>query len=187
MAFSTVVSATSQNQFMRDRSVNATGSFPSRVPTTTAPTTIVPQTVTSQDIFDNVTNGQTAINARIVPFGVGSATQTFSIRVIGWTDAVPAAGSAGTTLWIPTILCEYLCTLCTAVGVAGSAVLDTENFVDTLSLVANRGTDGQDTTKFSTGNNLISNFIVDLKGSKKIEILYSVGTNTSCNSLVQWI
>lgn len=187
MAFSTVVSATSQNQFMRDRSVNATGGFPTRVPTTSLPATVVPQTATSQDIFDNVTNGQTAINARIVPFGVGAATTTFSIRVIGWTDAVPAAGTSGTTLWIPTILCEYLCTLCTAVGVAGSSVLDTENFVDTLSLVANRGTDGQDTTKFSTGNNLISNFIVDLKGSKKIEICYSVGTNTSCNSLVQWI
>jgi hypothetical protein len=75
----------------------------------------------------------------------------------------------------------------TAVGVANAAVLDTEKFCDTISLVANRGTDGQDTTKASPTNNLVAQFLVDLKGSKRIELCYSVGTNTDCNALVQFL
>lgn len=187
MSFSSAVLNTAQVSFFRDRSVNATGSFPSRIPTTTAPATVSPQTVTSQNIFDNVAVGNTYNNARIIPFGTGSATQTFSVRVIGWTDAQPVAGSSNVPLWMPTILCEYLCTLGTAVGVASSAVLATEKFCDTVALVANRGTDGQDTTKSSPTNNLVGSFLVDLKGSKKVELCYSVGTNTDCNALVQWL
>lgn len=185
MAFSTSALVTAQNSFTRDRSVNATGSFPGRIPQVLAPSTVSPQTVSSQSIFDNVTNGNTASNARIIPFGVGSATQTFSVRVIGWSDAQPVAGSSNLPLWVPTILCEYLCTLSTVVGVADSAVLSTEKFCDTIALVSNRGTDGQDTTKFSPTNNLIAHFLVDLKGAKKVELCYSVGTNTDCNALVQ--
>ena len=187
MAWGNTVLSTAQISFQRDRSVNATGSFPSRIPQITAPSTVSPQTVTSQDIYDVFTEGTQFSNARIVPFGTGSATQTFSVRVIGWSDAQPSSGSSNVVLWVPTVLCEYLCTLGTATGVASSAVLDTEKFCDTVALVANRGTDGQDTTKASPTNNLIAQFLVDLKGSKKIELCYSVGTNTDCNALVQFL
>jgi hypothetical protein len=187
MALGHATLTSDQYPYQRDRSVNATGSFPSRIPTTTVPATVVPQTVTSQDVYDLAATGIKPVSARIIPFGTGSATQTFSVRVIGWTDAQPTFGTSSAVLWVPTILCEYLCTLSTAVGVAGSAVLDTERFVDTLSLVANRGTDGQDTTRLSPTGNLLANFVVNLRGSKMIELCYSVGTNTDCNALVQFI
>lgn len=187
MAWGHASLTTDQYSFQRDRSVNATGSFPSRIPTIAAPATVSPQTVTSQDVYDLVAMGLSPSNARIIPFGTGSATNTFSVRVIGWIDSQPVAGSSNAVLWVPTVLCEYLCTLGTAVGVANAAVLDTEKFCDTISLVANRGTDGQDTTKASPTNNLVAQFLVDLKGSKRIELCYSVGTNTDCNALVQFL
>jgi hypothetical protein len=187
MAFSTSVLTTAQNSLFRDRSVNATGSFPTRIPTIASPTTATTATATSQRVFDLIAMGVSNSNLLVVPFGTGSATQTFSVRVIGWSDSRPVDGSSNVPLWIPRILCEYLCTLCTATGVANSAVLETEKFCDTVSLVSNRGTDGQDTTKASPGGNFIGSFLVDLKGCKEVELVYSVGTNTDCNALVQWL
>lgn len=184
MAFTTTYAAYIKSDYLRDRTVNQTGSFPSRVATITEPVTASTETATSQDVIEVAALGTECQTARIIPIGIGADNATLSVRVLGWTRVFVIGA---TPLWVPTILCEYLCTLSTAVGVDGSGVLATERFADTLTLVANRGVNNQDTTVFSPTNDTPGNFIVNLRGSQKIEICYSMGTATSGNSIVQFI
>lgn len=71
---------------------------------------------------------------RFIPYGLGSADDTFSLRIWGWARV--HASDPKKTLWVPTPIGEFACTISTAVGVAGSPVLDTERFADTIAPVA---------------------------------------------------
>lgn len=169
---------TAVRPLVRHRTVNATDtSFPSKVPTATKPS----GTGASASAA-SVAETKGASNLRVVPFGAGSDTNTFSLRVIGWKFV----GTPGSDeLWVPTVLAEYSCALTTAVGVAAKAVLDTERFCDTLTLTANMGNDGVDTTKFSPGGDLVAHFLVDLKGSDLFELTFDMTGATSGNALTQ--
>lgn len=87
---------------------------------------------------------------RLLPYGLGSDNDVFSLRVIGWNRVLPAT-TALPTIYIATKLIEVSCTISTYVGIAGSQVLATERFADTIGIVAlMEQTITSDTTRFGT-------------------------------------
>jgi len=117
----------------------------------------------------------------LIPYGVGAANTTFSIQVIGWT--VVDQGKS-TQEWIPVELCELLCTLGTMTGIAGGAVLDTENFADTITLTF--GNDNVSVDRSSPANNGVGHAVVSLKSFAKFELSFQTGSSaTSCNALIR--
>jgi len=114
---------------------------------------------------------------RVVPFGTGSATQTFDVRVIGWTLV--------SSLWVPVILCQFTATLSTFVGVSGSDVTAGENFCDTVSApAANLGSSGVDCQPKSPQNNTPAHYLIDAIGCSVFEVDISNTSATAGNALL---
>lgn len=175
-----------------------TSSFASRIPTITEPT--------NDGVLDIKGDGLVVPSQMlIIPYGLGADDDAADMRVIGWRHAGPVDLQGGTrALWIPTILGEFNCTFSTAVGVAGSFVLNTERFADTITIQALATTGGRqptfqgaDTTGtplkyyfgdiriFSIANNLIAYVSMPTYGCEKIEITFDQTTNNpTCNALV---
>lgn len=160
------------NQWGRVRTTNATdSSFPSRISTITTPA--------SDGVIGNASGvGQVPNNLSLIFFGAGSDNDTFSARVIGWAK--------GNTLWLPTILTQLDCTLSTAVGVAGTDVLDTERFADTIAIASGFGSDGVNVRPLSPANNTIAHVVVDLEGHALWEVTFDMTGATSGNALYRW-
>jgi hypothetical protein len=152
------------------RTANSTdASYPAKAPTTTAP---------SSDGVVAVSDGAAPASPQtllVLPYLLGNNNGTFSVRVIGWDLA--------STLWVPKVLAEYDCTAGNVTGVAAADVLDTEFFADTLSLVANMGTNAEGTTKVSPQDDTPGHFLVQVRGCRKVEFLFKKGTGTSANAL----
>jgi hypothetical protein len=163
-------------------------SFASRVPTVVEPTS------------DGVVNlawphgGTVPQSLLVLPYGLGSDNDAFDLRVIGWRHiGAVGQGPALAALWVPTILVEVTCTISAAVGVAGSPVLNTERFADTIT-VKSAGfepTYTADTTRagsvriFSPTNDLVGWFVLALDGLEKIEFTFDQTTNTpTMNALI---
>jgi hypothetical protein len=163
------------NALKKARSTNAAdSSFPSRIPTTTEPTGGGVQNIAGTNEI------QTCNQLLIIPYGIGSDNNTFSLRLIGWKAI---AGTDLTTLWVPITLSEIACTLCTAVGIASTPVLNTERFVDTITITT--GNSGVDISVVSPTGNVIGFALADLKGCAKVELSFSTGGSaTSCNALI---
>lgn len=70
--------------------------------------------------------------AEFWPYALGNDNDTFTMRVIGWRRIVPLASDAR-FFWVPSILCDVLCTASAFVGLAAGPVLNTERFCDTVA------------------------------------------------------
>lgn len=129
-------------------------------------------------------NGGVAPNGvMLVPYGVGSATNTFTLKVYGWR---PTLGAQGTVLkdplWVPFLLASFTCTLCTKTGVTSSDIDATHLFCDTIVLVT--GNANVSNEIISPTGNVIANIIMDVKGVKLLELRYATGGSaTSANCL----
>lgn len=84
---------------------------------------------------------ESAVCVKLVPFGVGSATNTFKMTVWGWSSTSGSFGAAvgGPTnnlpnakLWFAVKLATYTCTLCTITGIANSDIGTTQKFCGTI-------------------------------------------------------
>jgi hypothetical protein len=119
------------------------------------------------------------------PFGVGSDTNTFSLRVIGWTRILETDET--NALWDPTDLCELLCTLSsTPIGIAGKIVTETNLFADTIAITGTTANAGVSIDVVSPANDRAGHVVLDIKGFSKIEIIFKTGgVATSCNALVR--
>ena len=118
--------------------------------------------------------GYVPSNARLYPYGLGAAANTFSVRLWGWWHI--GAGPDLAKLWMPGILGEFACTLSTFAGVAGAPVINTELFCDIISIVALREyTLAADIVRFgsdyllSPANNTPGCVQVPLRGAAWIE------------------
>lgn len=151
--------------------------FPSKIPTTTKPA--------SPGVVDFTGNGPSPNGTMapqsllILPYAVGSDTNTFLFRLTGWR----LLGSATLTpIWIPTILCQFTCTISsTAAGLAGSPVVATEFFAATLAANAmnNLGT-----VFVSNALATPAHIICDIRGSQMVEATFNMnGSSTSANAL----
>lgn len=172
------------NHWERVYATNATdSSFPSRVPTTTAPAVANPPT----GVFEP-SPGESGLHRagpgllKLMFYGTGADNSTFNARVIGWAKV---AVSGSTTLWVPTVLAEYVATLSAAVGVAGAALVATERFADTLSRTT--GIENVSDQVLSPGADLPAHALVDAKGFTRVEVTFDLVTATAANALYSWV
>lgn len=189
--------------FVKARQTNTTtNGFTDPVPTFTEPTGKGDAAAqTTFGVFDLVADPQLAADVAtaknkviIVPFGAGSDTNTFVMRVFGWRLAFDRdkAHTLGTAVWIPVKLAEFTCTLSTpagpAAGPAGAGILATTDLLcDTIAIVGTSGNTNIDLSITSPADNTIAHVVVDLKGSQKLELQFSTGGSaTSCNALVAY-
>lgn len=135
---------------------------------------------------DQMHMGALAPNSLIlVPFGTGSATQTFTLNAYGWRETTGATGTAGTTgtqsLWVAYELATFTCTLSTVPGITGTDVNASQLFAGTITLgVGNANVSNE---IISPTGNVIAHIILDAKGSRFVELRFAKGTNTDCNCL----
>ncbi len=189
-----VLLTTLSTSFRKVRTTNTTdSSYPSRVPTATRPSgTGNAAAQTTSAVFDlgldKQKNGIKQQNAVIiVPFGVGSDTNTFSTRVIGWrmVPGNPQSTTPTVDLWIPVPLVDLTCTLSTPAGVAGTEIGSSNLFCDTLAIANTIGVAGQDCVIKTNGANLIAQATVDMQGYQLVEVTFTTGSSaTSCNALI---
>lgn len=163
-----------------------TSSFASKVPTTTEPT--------NDGVLDLLAGGSGIIVPRFLklwPIGLSSDDDAFSVRVLGWTR-IGSGPNAG-TLWYPTVLCELACIMGSTTGVAGSPVLNTEFFCDTITVVTQgvlAGTDNALATTIgnieitSPGANLIAYAVIPTLAFEKLEFQFDQTTNTPTMNVI---
>ncbi len=125
----------------------------------------------------------------LLPYGLGTSNDAFSMRVIGWRHI----GAYPNWLWIPTPLFELACVLGANGGVAGSPILNTELFVDTITVVS-EPTITADTTRqgtvqvYSPANDTAAFAVAELYGVEKIEFTFDQTTQTpTMNCLVAFL
>jgi hypothetical protein len=188
---------TVSEDFVRIRGTNATDNgFPSRIPTLTEPTGLgdsAAQATASAvlNLRNNTGSGAGGPNRVIVvPFGVGSDTNTFSFRVIGWRRARARSGdgtapASNRLLWVPIVLGEFSATLSLQVGVADSLISASNRFCDTIALTGTTANDDVSIDLVSPANDTTGHVVLDVKGFEKLEITFTTGGSaTSCNALV---
>jgi hypothetical protein len=129
--------------------------------------------------------GQNAF--KIIPYGVGSNTNTFSFRAFGWRRHKHVDPQNGyVPLWLPEFFGEWLCTLDSSIpGVTGAIVDSTNYFCSTVALtnpaaatsgmlLMNPGTTG-----------LIGSVLIDFQGCKIGQLEFSTGSSaTNANALI---
>lgn len=159
-----------------------TSEFASKIPTLTEPT---------NDGVVHLTRHTGLVPCRLKVWfiGLGADNDAFSARFIAWDRH----GTATPFLWVPTIICELGAIVGAAVGVAGSPVLATERFADTLTIVT-EPTITADTTRQGTievsspANDLIAHAIIPFWPCDKFEVAFDQTTNTpTMNCLYQFI
>lgn len=133
-------------------------------------------------------NGGFRARCRLFPIAGSPAASndTFALRVWGWNRVNDPALPA---LYVPSILLEIACTVGAMTGVAGSAVLDTELFVDTITLTTEEkvGTVGQ-TTVLSPANDTPAFAEFRLHGAELLEFDFDQTLNSpTMNALLQFL
>lgn len=82
----------------------STNAYPNSLPTATKPTSTGQTAV----LYESGTNNPSAPSLlKIVPYSAANNTSSPTLRVIGWTAYMQTAGaSAGTNIWVPTLLAD---------------------------------------------------------------------------------
>ena len=147
-------------------------SFASRIPTGTRPTAniVEPQGSIASNLI------------QIVFFGAGSDDQTFDARLIGWNST--NTGSS-TSLWVPTPLAGFSCTLSTAVGIASRDAVATDRFADTISGATYNPSGGVEIV--SPTGDIIAHVVVDIKGSEIVQLDFDMTGATNGNAFYRWL
>ena len=152
-------------------------SFASKIPTITEPI--------NDGVIDVRSGGIVASHVKLWPILLGSENDVTSMRVIGWHSV---RLDTFITLWFPTIIGEFSCIASQAVGIAASAVLNTEAFCDTITPVAARTRDmkiaagtsiNSDYGILSPANDTAGHIIMPIGGFEKLELTSDQTTNTS--------
>lgn len=180
-----LLTATYDLQKMLATNGTAASSFASRVPTIVEPT--------GAGVFD-IGGGQNAPGNVLGPnnlfcqfYGVGSDTNTFKVRVIGWNViAEPTNLDRTKRMWVPAVLAEVTCTIKSAIAPAtAGALLTTEYMADTIVVVGTSGNQGVGDDFVSPADGAMpGHVLIDLRGCQKVEFLFHRNSSaTSCNGL----
>lgn len=126
--------------------------------------------------------GQVPTFLDIYPFALANNNDTFSLRVLAWQRLLPTIAD-GRFQWAACELTELACTVGASTGVAGGVVLDTELYVDTITIVSEEtitaATTRQGTVQvFSPANDTKAFARIDLEGVEKIELVFDQTLNT---------
>ncbi len=188
----TTLLMTSSQHLQKVRRVNATdSSFPSRIPTKTPPTKAEDDdrktggtgSATMQEVLRM--RGETASVSqnllKLIPYALASDTNTFNVRVIAWFSVSPPDNDPNKNLYIPVPICELACTVSTPTGLAGTQVLNTELFCDTITITSG---DTSLVKVFSAANDTIAWAVIDFLGAPWVEVTFDVNSGpTSMNAL----
>lgn len=161
----------------------ATNGYPTKVPTTTLPS--------GNGVIDMAGGDYVPGHLLIIPYGTGSATNTGSMKVLGWRDTNMNPGNPQRRLWIPVELCTVAITLGTGAGVANADLDTTALFATTLTMTGGPTfiTSGAapvslDWFEISPGSNGIGMISVPTFGFKKMELIFTTaGSATDLNAL----
>jgi hypothetical protein len=195
-----VMFKTRANPWRKARRVNQTSpAFVSKIPVAADPF-ITAGSLASQNgdagtatgasivrLTDDTVGGTAQNGAEVLFYGVGADNTTMSCRIIGWSCLQTSGLSPvvpETNLWIPVVLAEVLITLAAPVGLANKAIVATERFADTITIVGTTANAGIDVNVTSPANDTIARMFVDLWGHQELEFSFSTGSSaTSCNAL----
>lgn len=181
--------------FQLARSVAATGSYPSRIPTLLRPAVIDPATATGQVAIPLSAGigGVIPCGVLVSILGTGDDDATLSARIIAWKRI--HGSNQENAVYVPMIQAEFDAVLGTAVG-PGGPLPATYRFADTLTLTAATGepvitadTTNQGTiVRYSPTGNLIAwARIEDLNGCEMLEVIFNLGTATGANALISFL
>lgn len=171
---------------------NVTGSsYPSRAPTTVRPDLVTSGVVSQGDgvIACGHIGAETLPHLILVPFGVGTSSNTFLMTVLGWRPT--KLGVLGALpVWIPAVLGTYQITLGSATGVSGGEITTSSlfNTSDSVTLgpsfVSGVSPVSLDWLAMSPGSNSIGFIKQPTMGFRFVEVIFSTGSSaTSCNCL----
>ncbi len=161
--------------------VNSTDtSFPSTIPII-APIGLLPPLTIAMGY-----GGAQAQNfVKVLPISVGNDDTTYLIRLWVWHLMGSGTDTSGgaVQLWIPHLIFEGTCTAGTTVGVAGTAVLATERFADTI-VAATAYATLPSVEVVSPADNTPAHILVDMKGAQMLGATFNRNSSaTSCNAL----
>lgn len=165
---------TRSEQFVITNSANSTATsitFP--VPTTTMPS--------GDGIIQVGQGGSTAPNSlMLVPYGAGTAAQTFLMNAYGWRRTTGLGGKI--PIWVAVELATFTCTLATPPGLTDCDVNASQLFCGTITLGV--GNANVSVEIVSPTGNVIAHIVLDAKGSQLVELRFSTNSSaTSCNCL----
>lgn len=188
---------TRSSPWRKVRSVNQTSNgYVSKVPRNSSPfaaagVTGDANTATGTSIIPLTnfgTGGMAQNGIQLLFYGTGSNNNTFSARVIGWSNIVTDRSARVTddlALWVPVLLIEVQVTLSSSCpGVAGAAIAATELFADTITITGTTANPGVNVSVISPANDTIAHMFLDMEGSMQIELSFTTGGSaTDCNAL----
>lgn len=174
---------TEYEQFRKMRAVNCTDtSFDATAVTATEPSgdagTATGQTVISSRGGDGVL---TKNLIELMFFGEGADNATYDVFVGTWEKL----GRGETACWAFKIIAKLSCTLCTYVGLAGKEIINTERFVDTVTV--SLGNAGVDISVISNAADRPAVVRIDYTGSAKIELIFDMTGATSGNAFYKFL
>lgn len=184
----TVINTSSQDLRKVRRTNSADSSFPTRIPQKALPDAffLPPYPAASATLQEVIRtrgdSGAVAANLlMLVPYAVASDTNTFNVRVVAWHAVGQPNNDPNKNLYVPTPICTLACTVSTPTGLAGTQVLNTELFCDTIAI-----TDGDASLVkvYSPANDTIAWAVIDFLGAPYVEVLFDTVTGTtSMNAL----
>ena len=172
------------NPFRRVRATNATGSFPTKAPTSTKPS--------GDGVIALSPNGNFGADSptklHVLFVGTGADNSTFQARVVIWNKFNNTDGGNSDTdvIWIPQTIYNVDATLGTSVGVSASVIDNNHRFADGLAVTAS----SQNTAKaelISPANNGVAGLQIETLGAQLVEITFALGTATGANALFRTV
>lgn len=127
----------------------------------------------------------------LVPYGTGSATNTFNMNVYGWRGTTFSSTTSQTKLWIPVLLSSYAVTLGSATGVAnsdlGTTYLFNTSIVPTgggVGVSSGMAATSLDWYVISPGSNAIGMIVQATLGFRFLSVTYNLNSSaTAANAL----
>jgi len=119
----------------------------------------------------------------ILPYGVGSSTNTFFMSVFAW-DVKKATSASFKDIWVAWPLLAVTCTLAASPGgVANTDVDASQLAVGTITMTTNFGTANVSNEIISPAGNYQASIVLDVKGCRLVQFLFGVNNSTSANAL----
>jgi hypothetical protein len=125
---------------------------------------------------------QASSGLRLVPFGIGSNGQDFSMNVYGWTEVL--GDGPHVELWVPILLAQLsTITLDSSLTVvSGTLVNSSAYFSNSITLAI--GNSGISVEVVAPGSPYIAHAVIDVKGHRLIQLDFAMGGSaTSGNCL----
>jgi hypothetical protein len=163
--------------------------FATKSPTLTKP--VASATAAVINLTNNLPSGAIVPNRlKLLFLLLGADGDVASFRIIGWNKAMD---NTNPPLWVPQPILEVSCTASAVVGVAGSPVLSTERFVDTIAPVALMSEDRKiaagtslnaDVFFYTPANDTIGHVILPNREFELMEFTLDQTTNTPTGNIL---